>query len=237
MSPTYRGDFVGILDRFEERINRVVNGAFAKAFESEVQPVEIAAAIASEVNEKAVIVGAGRTVVPNKFLVELSQADYERLLTFENPLKTEIAAVIREHIVTQRYTTLGQIKIDLAVDEDLTTGVFRITSSAVDDGGAPITSSDQLASRKGPTVVIDGFVHPLTRTKTIIGRSEAADIQVEDTGVSRKHCEIDLLSTPVIRDLGSTNGTWIHGNRITEQKLNEDVDITIGTTVIQFRMR
>lgn len=228
---------MGILDRFEDRINRVVNGAFAKAFESEVQPVEIAAAIQAEVDEKAVIVGAGRTVVPNKFLVDLSQADYERLLTYENPLKSEIAAVIREHIVTQRYTTLGQIKIELAVDDDLTTGVFRVTSSAEDDGGAPITSSEQLASRKGPTVVIDGFVHPLTRTKTIIGRSEAADIQVEDSGVSRKHCEIDLLSTPIVRDLDSTNGTWIHGERITEQKLSEDVDITIGTTVIQFRMR
>ncbi len=228
---------MGILDRFEDRINRVVNGAFAKAFESEVQPVEIAAAIQAEVDEKAVIVGAGRTVVPNIFEVELSQTDYDRLLTYENPLKTEIAAVIREHIVTQRYTTLGQIKIALSVDEDLTTGVFRVISSAIDDGGLPISSSDQLASRKGPTVVIDGFVHPLTRSKTVIGRSEAADIQVEDSGVSRKHCEIDLLSPPVVRDLGSTNGTWVHGNRITEQKLSEDVDITIGTTVIQFRMR
>lgn len=228
---------MGILDRFEDRINRVVNGAFAKAFESEVQPVEIAAALQSEVDEKAIIVGAGRTVVPNKFKVDLSSEDYNRLVTYENPLKAEIAAVIREHIVTQRYTTLGQIGIDFATDTDLSTGVFRVTSSAVDDGGAPISTSEQLASRKGPTVVIDGFVHPLTRTKTILGRSEAADIQVEDVGVSRKHCEIDLLSTPAIRDLGSTNGTWIHGNRITEQKLNEDVDITIGSTVIQFRMR
>ncbi len=237
MSPTYRGDFVGILDRFEDRINRVVGGAFAKAFESEVQPVEIAAAIQAEVDEKAVIVGAGRTVVPNKFLVELCQADLDRLLTYENPLKAEIAAVIREHIVTQRYTTLGQIKIELSLDEDLTTGVFRVTSTAIDDEGAPISTSDQRSSRKGPTVVINGFVHPLTRTKTILGRSEAADIQVEDSGVSRKHCEIDLLSTPLIRDLGSTNGTWIYGNRITEQELKEDVDITIGSTVIQFRMR
>lgn len=228
---------MGILDRFEDRINRVVNGAFAKAFESEVQPVEIAAALQSEVDEKAVIVGAGRTVVPNKFKVELSSEDFNRLVTYENPLKAEIAAVIREHIVTQRYTTLGQIGIDFATDTDLSTGVFRVTSSAVDDGGAPISTSEQLASRKGPTVVIDGFVHPLTRTKTILGRSEAADVQIEDVGVSRKHCEIDLLSTPTIRDLGSTNGTWIHGNRITEQKLNEDVDITIGSTVIQFRMR
>lgn len=228
---------MGILDRFEDRINRVVNGAFAKAFESEVQPVEIAAAIQSEVDEKAVIVGAGRTVVPNIFKVELSTEDFNRLNTYENPLKAEIAAVIREHIVTQRYTTLGQIGIDFEIDSDLTTGVFRITSTALDDGGAPISSSDQLASRKGPTVVIDGFVHPLTRTKTIIGRSEAADIQIEDVGVSRKHCEIDLLSTPVVRDLGSTNGTWIHGNRITEQKITQDVDITIGSTTIQFRMR
>lgn len=228
---------MGILDRFEDRINRVVNGAFARAFESEVQPVEIAAAIQSEVDEKAVIVGAGRTVVPNHFLVELAQSDFERLSTYEAPLKAEIAAVIREHIVTQRYTALGQINIALAVDNQLTTGVFRVIATAVDDGGAPIQTSDQLATRKGPTVVIDGFVHPLTRTKTIIGRSEAADIQVEDSGVSRKHCEIDLLSNPVLRDLGSTNGTWIHGNRITEQKLSEDVDIKIGETVIQFRMR
>lgn len=228
---------MGILDRFEDRINRVVNGAFAKAFESEVQPVEIAAAIQTEVDEKAVIVGAGRTVVPNKFRVELSTNDFNRLNTYENPLKAEISAVIREHIVTQRYTTLGQIGIDFEIDSDLTTGVFRITSTAVDDGGAPISTSDQIASRKGPTVVIDGFVHPLTRTKTIIGRSEAADIQVEDVGVSRKHFEIDLLSTPVVRDLGSTNGTWIHGNRITEQKITEDVDITIGSTIIQFRVK
>lgn len=228
---------MGILDRFEDRINRVVNGAFAKAFESEVQPVEIAAAIQAEVDEKAVIVGAGRTVVPNKFQIDLCQTDFERLSTYENPLKTEIAAVIREHITTQRYTTLGQISIQLKVDEDLTTGVFRVTSTAEDDGGATIQSSEQIASRKGPSVVVDGFVHPLTRTKTIIGRSEAADIQVEDSGVSRQHCEIDLLSTPLVRDLGSTNGTWIHGNRITEQKLLEDVDIKIGSTVIQFRMR
>lgn len=228
---------MGILDRFEDRINRVVNGAFAKAFESEVQPVEIAAAIQSEVDEKAVIVGAGRTVVPNNFVVELSKNDLDRLTTYENPLKSEISAVIREHIVTQRYTTLGQIKIEFKLDSDLTTGVFRITSTAIDDEGASISTSDQRASRKGPTVVIDGYVHPLTRTKTILGRSEAADIQIEDPGVSRKHCEIDLLSTPIIRDLGSTNGTWIHGNRITEAELNEDVDFTIGSTVIQFRMR
>ncbi|MEY3278282.1 MAG: hypothetical protein RLZZ426_768, partial [Actinomycetota bacterium] len=44
---------MGILDRFEQRVDRLVNGAFAKAFSAEVQPVEIAAALQSEVDDRA----------------------------------------------------------------------------------------------------------------------------------------------------------------------------------------
>ena len=36
---------MGILDRFERRLDRMVNGAFARAFKAEVQPVEIASAL------------------------------------------------------------------------------------------------------------------------------------------------------------------------------------------------
>ncbi|MEY2634281.1 MAG: hypothetical protein RIS75_221, partial [Actinomycetota bacterium] len=90
--------FVGILDRFEQRVDRLVNGAFAKAFAAEVQPVEIASALASEVDDRAVIVGAGRTVVPNSFTIDLSSADYERLSAYAAPLKLELEGVVREHI-------------------------------------------------------------------------------------------------------------------------------------------
>jgi len=46
---------VGVLDRFEKGIERAVNGAFAKAFRSEVQPVEIASALRRECDDKAAI--------------------------------------------------------------------------------------------------------------------------------------------------------------------------------------
>jgi pSer/pThr/pTyr-binding forkhead associated (FHA) protein len=86
-------------------------------------------------------------------------------------------------------------------------------------------------------LVIDGFAHPLTRQRTTLGRGTDADIRIDDNGVSRRHCEIELTSPAVLRDLGSTNGTWVQGQRVSEVTLNTDVDINIGSTTVQFRMR
>ena len=229
--------FVGILDRFEQRVDRLVNGAFAKAFAAEVQPVEIAAALTSEVDDRAVIVGAGRTVVPNSFTVDLSSADYQRLNAYSAPLKLELEGVVREHITEQRYTTLGLVAVTFELDSELDTGIFRINAEARDSGGEAVEQVDSAASRRGPHIVIDGFAHPLTRQRTSLGRGTDADIRIEDNGVSRRHCEIVLSSPPVLRDLGSTNGTWVQGQRISEVSLNVDVDINIGSTTVQFRMR
>ena len=56
----------------------MVNGAFARAFKAEVQPVEIASALQRELDDRAAIVAQGRTLVPNDFVVELSERDSER---------------------------------------------------------------------------------------------------------------------------------------------------------------
>jgi len=232
-----RDGFVGILDRFEQRVDRLVNGAFAKAFTAEVQPVEIAAALQAELDDRAVIVGAGRTVVPNRFTVDLATEDFNRLAGFENPLKTELISVLREHITEQRYTTLGQLNIEFANDENLTTGIFRISADADDDARGDDVSAAGISTRRGPHVVINGFAHSLTQQQTVLGRGTDADIKVEDNGVSRRHCEIVLSAPPVLRDLNSTNGTWVQGQRISTLTLSADVDITVGSTSIQFRIR
>ena len=229
---------MGVLDRFEQRIDRLVHGAFAKAFESDVQPVEIAAALQAETDDRAMIVGAGRTVVPNVFTVDLSDSDYQRLLAFDKPLRDELAATLLEHVTDQRYTTLGKIQVSFARDENLITGVFRVNAEVRDESGDKVEEVASAVTRRGPHVVINGFAHPLTRQRTLIGRGADADIKLEDTGVSRNHCEIVLSMPPVLRDLQSTNGTWVvGGDRIIEMELSSDTDITVGSTVIQFRMR
>ncbi|MGN6128990.1 MAG: FhaA domain-containing protein, partial [Nocardioidaceae bacterium] len=60
---------MGMLQRFEDRLEQFVSGAFAKAFRSNVQPVEIAAALQREVDNSAQILSRDRRLVPNQFHV------------------------------------------------------------------------------------------------------------------------------------------------------------------------
>src|SRR3990167_6130084 len=68
-----------------------------------------------------------------------------------------------------------------------------------------------------------------------LGRDEKATIRILDQGVSRQHSEIFRLGDMCfIRDLGSTNGTFLNNNKIQEEMLCNGDQVTIGTTVLVF---
>lgn len=119
---------MGVLKRFEQRLEGLVNGTFAKVFKSEVQPVEIAGALQRECDNNATIWNRDRTVVPNDFIVELSAPDHERLSPYSGQLGDELAGMVREYAKQQRYTFMGTIKVHLEKAEDLDTGLYRIRS-------------------------------------------------------------------------------------------------------------
>lgn len=126
---------MGVLDRFEKGIERAVNGAFAKAFRSEVQPVEIASALRRECDDRASIVGRDRTIAPNTFVVELGPADHDRLGEWEEALGEELGAAVQAHAQQQRYAFVGPVSVSFDLAEDLDTGVFRVRSSTTRAGG------------------------------------------------------------------------------------------------------
>jgi hypothetical protein len=70
---------MGVLHRFEQRLEQAVSGVFARAFRSAVQPVEIASALQREIDNSAQILSRDRMLVPNAFVVELSETDHDRL--------------------------------------------------------------------------------------------------------------------------------------------------------------
>ncbi|MFF5449019.1 FhaA domain-containing protein [Streptomyces sp. NPDC012888] len=119
---------MGVLKRFEQRLEGLVNGTFAKVFKSEVQPVEIAGALQRECDNNATIWNRERTVVPNDFIVELSAGDYERLSPYSGQLGDELAGLVRDYAKQQRYTFMGPIKVHLEKAEDLDTGLYRVRS-------------------------------------------------------------------------------------------------------------
>ena len=86
---------MGVLQRFEQRLESLVNGAFARAFKAEVQPVEIASALQRELDNRAAIVSRDRTMVPNRFVVQLAASDHKRLSIYSDALRSELADVVR----------------------------------------------------------------------------------------------------------------------------------------------
>ncbi|PWI41187.1 DUF3662 and FHA domain-containing protein [Streptomyces sp. ICBB 8177] len=119
---------MGVLKRFEQRLEGLVNGTFAKVFKSEVQPVEIAGALQRECDNNATIWNRDRTVVPNDFIVELSPSDHERLSPYATQLGDELSGMVGDYAKQQRYTFLGPIKVHLEKADDLDTGLYRVRS-------------------------------------------------------------------------------------------------------------
>ncbi|MFC8171128.1 MULTISPECIES: FhaA domain-containing protein [unclassified Streptomyces] len=146
---------MGVLKRFEQRLEGLVNGTFAKVFKSEVQPVEIAGALQRECDNNAQIWNRERTVVPNDFIVELSTPDYERLSPYSGQLGDELAGLVRDYAKQQRYTFMGPIKVHLEKAEDLDTGLYRVRSRTL----ASSTSQPQPPAA-GQQQGRDGYGYP-----------------------------------------------------------------------------
>ncbi len=85
----------------------------------------------------------------------------------------------------------------------------------------------------------DGSVteHPLGASN-VLGRSTTASVRLADREVSRKHSQIDREGGDwLLRDLGSSNGTWLNGKRIAAPaRLKDGDEVTIGTSRMEFRL-
>jgi FHA domain-containing protein len=221
---------VGVLQRFERRIENLVNRPFAKAFRAEVQPVEVASALQRECDNRAAIVAKGRTMVPNAFVVELGEHDHDRLAPYEEPLGAELGDMVAEHAADQGYSFIGPVSVRFERHDDLDTGIFRVRSSA-EAGGLP---SPQ-APRFQAYVQVKGQRVALTSNVTVVGRGTDADLRIDDPGVSRRHAEIlidDEKATVV--DTGSTNGVYVDDNRVAHAELRDGSRVTFGSTTVVF---
>ncbi|MEU3841478.1 DUF3662 and FHA domain-containing protein [Streptomyces sp. NPDC028635] len=140
---------MGVLKKFEQRLEGLVNGTFAKVFKSEVQPVEIAGALQRECDNNATIWNRDRTVVPNDFIVELSTPDYERLSPYSGQLGDELAGMVRDYAKQQRYTFMGPIKVHLEKADDLDTGLYRVRSRTLASSSSQQAPGAPAAGQQG----------------------------------------------------------------------------------------
>ncbi|GII98843.1 type III secretion system (T3SS) inner membrane Yop/YscD-like protein [Sediminihabitans luteus] len=224
---------MGVLDRFEKGVERVVNNTFARVGRSEVKPVELASALRREVDDRAAVVGRDRTVAPNEFTIELSGDDFTQIEGWgAETLADELATNVTEYAASQHYAFVGPVSVSFEENLDLHPGRFELRSASVRGATAPATASP---NARHPLVDIDGQRYLLTGPVTVIGRGAEADIVVDDAGVSRRHLEIRVTPDGVVAtDLGSTNGLYVEGHQVPAATLLDGNTLTIGRTRIMF---
>jgi hypothetical protein len=79
-----------------------------------------------------------------------------------------------------------------------------------------------------------GQIFPISKTRTVVGRS-GCDINLDDPEASRQHAALEIVGdVAILRDLGSTNGTWIELDRVEQHELSNQQEFRIGSHVLMF---
>lgn len=217
---------MGFLENFEKGLERIVTGAFTKTFKSELQPIEIASAIRAEMDAKASIVSRDRILAPNTFVVRLSAADFTRMRALGNNLVTELTDLTQRHATKQGFQFGAALDLKLIEDGSLPLGQVNVTST-----------TEEIEVSWSPALDHNGRRYLLTAARTSVGRDSSADIQIDDSGLSRKHFEIVWDGAKAgIRDLGSTNGTKLNGQAVSESPLQNESVISAGRSEFTFRV-
>ncbi|RZU72501.1 type III secretion system (T3SS) inner membrane Yop/YscD-like protein [Micromonospora kangleipakensis] len=252
---------MSVLQRFEKRLEGLVEGAFAKVFKGVVHPVEILNAMQREAEAHKAILAGGRTLVPNRYVIDLSPYDHSRLAPYAAALAQELAQSQAEFIGEQAWTVYGDVIVEIERGEGLDTGMFRVTAEVYTggdvapvsapggyDAGPPAYPAYEQGGGYGPPpgqgggrnvrlVSGDGRTYPLQMGSTVIGRGDQANLRLPDVGISRRHARLDFDGGQVVlTDLGSTNGTMVNGQRVSAVALNPGDMIQLGTTTLTFRV-
>ena len=249
-----------MLRGIEQRLERVFEGVFGRAFRTNVQPVELARKLAKEMDEHR-STSVTRVYVPNEYTIYLSPGDREQFEGYENSLVSELEEYLSEHASRESYALLTPPRILFETDEDLGVGEFGIATRMAQYGrqageeapaevpppGAtmvykPRTQPTEAASavdlgveREVAVLSWSGRRRVLDQQRAVLGRSRDADVQIEDPNVSRRHAELRRQGdTWMVADLGSTNGVKVNGRRVEHAVLKPGDEITLGLSRLSF---
>ena len=249
---------VSILSDFEDNLARTVEGVFAGAFRSPVQPAEVAKALAKTMDSSR-LVGVGKVYVPVSYSVAISEEDSEQMGVFTDTLAGELETYLIAHAREREYHLTSRPKVNIITADVLKLGRFEVQAdseaaapeppatkapaSAWDSPVVPIEPAEVTESADAPTVgalstvTIGGIHHDvaLKGERMVAGRLAGSDICLDDANASREHVAfVREHDGWWVEDLKSTNGTLVNGSQIDRHHLSNGDVIQIGVTELVY---
>ncbi len=240
---------MGLLRDLEDKLEKIVEGLFSRAFQARIQPVEIAKALGAKL-EDGRLIGPNHTYVPNHFVVKLSPSDFEEILPYQQAILPEFESYLRSKAEKEKYTFLGPVRIVFQKDEEVKSGRLEV-SATIEEGEekekAKIEETQAISLAEAarsdlafaPAYLVNletGDKSYLTSGLTRIGRSRSNDIVIADPSVSRFHAEAEYHQGKIyLKDLASTNGTQVNGKLIKEKRLSDGDIVVFGGVKFEFR--
>jgi hypothetical protein len=232
-----------LLSRVESVFEAVAEGGFRRLFSPRLQPIEVARILEREMaNGK--VVGTASVDVPNRFIARLNPTDYERFAAFRGAIERDVAAYLDRRADEEGFRPLGRMQVELAADEGVGRSMVRAEALIDAEPGPPgqfertsvLPPVAPARPRRALTLTAEDGQELRVTQPVRIGRGVDNDLVLRDVRVSRQHAAIEPSGDGwIVRDMNSTNGTYLEGRRINEALVSAQAEISLGGYRVRLR--
>lgn len=215
---------LAFLRRVEDALASVIDGGLARLDGSGVHPLEIARRLQTDMTESRLL-GMDVPYVPNRYTVRLGERDLGGMGELADEIGEQIARQLEDYALEQGWAFGDAVRVQI-------TGGGRDGRVAVThtlDESAPGARLQIVAGQPGGGSFEVGH-------SAVIGRDPFCEVVLQEAAVSRRHAEIEWsYQGYVLRDLGSSNGTFVNAAEVGEVLLADGDLIEVGLVQMRFR--
>jgi Protein of unknown function (DUF3662)/FHA domain len=232
----------GRFSRFEQQIEQLVEGSFARLFAGRLQPREVATHLARAMEDNAHVEPDSAMTAPNLYTIYLNPEDHRALMKAQPNLAESLANTVVALANRGEMRLISHPKVYILADAAIPLRAVQVLAEHEITGSRATQLLDQASSvpqvnhqPQNPQLIVAGHQYmPLDRPVLNIGRRHDNHIVIDDMRVSRLHAQLRLrFGHYVLYDLGSSGGTFVNEHAVTECILNPgDVISLAGVSLV-----
>jgi hypothetical protein len=232
---------MNLLEKLENGIEKIVEGVFIPK-SSKIEPLEIARVLGKKM-ESSKILSVSKTYVDNKYEIILNEEDYDYLNNLGQAILDEFSDYLKNLARSEGWFLGSDPIINLKKDDSIKKGSFEITTQTIASNNPEQRNGHKMDSTRVLSVENLVFLEnstgnkfQLSKSETVLGRSQSSDIYLPSPKISRKHAKI-LFNGLIfeIEDLNSTNGTFLNGRKIKKSALKNGDELKLADEILYFR--